>query len=109
MRAYDQEAMDRTSAIFPRVYCCREPYEVAKDADALLILTEWEEFRQLDWERIRDVMARPLVIDGRNLLNPTTMTKCGFEYYCFGRPIEPASTRFLTAHLDNTVATSVNA
>jgi len=47
VRAYDQEAMDRTSVILPQIQCCREAYEVARGADALLILTEWEEFRQL--------------------------------------------------------------
>jgi UDPglucose 6-dehydrogenase len=88
IRAYDQEAMDKTSAIFPQVKFCREPHDVARDADALLILTEWPEFRQLDWTRIGDEMSRPLVIDGRNLLDPAAMRERGFEYHCFGRPLE---------------------
>jgi UDPglucose 6-dehydrogenase len=88
VRAYDQEAMDRTSAIFPQVHYCREPYEVARDADALLILTEWDDFRQLDWERIHGLMVRALVIDGRNLLEPAAMMERGFEYLSFGRPPE---------------------
>jgi UDPglucose 6-dehydrogenase len=88
VRAYDQEAMDKTSAIFPQIHYCRDPYEAAQDVDALLILTEWEEFRQLDWERISDLMLRPMIIDGRNLLDPAAMMERGFEYHCFGRPIE---------------------
>jgi UDPglucose 6-dehydrogenase len=108
VRAYDQEAMDRTSAIFPQVHCCREPYEVAQGADALLILTEWEEFRQLDWERIHGLMARPLVIDGRNLLNPAAMTELGFEYYCFGRPVETAAPPFVPAELSKVFAASAS-
>lgn len=88
VRAFDQEAMDKTSAIFPELRYCRDPYEAAKDADALLILTEWEEFRQLDWKRVSTVMARPTVIDGRNLLDPTAMEELGFEYYAFGRPLD---------------------
>src|SRR5882724_1667705 len=88
VRAYDQEAMDRTSAILPQVRYYREPYEVAHGADALLILTEWPEFRQLDWARIYGMMDRPLVIDGRNLLDAGAMTELGFEYYSFGRPME---------------------
>jgi len=88
VRAYDQEAMDKTSAIFPQIHYCRDPYEAAKDVDALLILTEWEEFRQLDWERISDLMVRPTIIDGRNLLDPAAMMERGFEYSCFGRPME---------------------
>src|SRR5437773_6469084 len=100
VRAYDQEAMDRTSAILPHVHYSREPYEVADGADALLILTEWHEFRQLDWARIYGIMGRPLVIDGRNLLNPGAMLDLGFEYYSFGRPIE-ALTQHLISSLDS--------
>ena len=54
--------------------------------DALLVVTEWEEFRTLDWERIHRLMARPLLLDGRNLLDPELMARKGFEYYSFGRP-----------------------
>jgi len=100
VRAYDQEAMDRTSAILPQVRYCREPYEVAGGADALLILTEWPEFRLLDWARIYGMMGRPLVIDGRNLLNPGAMLDLGFEYYSFGRPVE-ALTQHLIPSLDS--------
>lgn len=88
LRAYDQEAMTKTSAIFPQVEFCRDPYGVASDADALLILTEWPEFRDLDWPRVSEAMSRPLVLDGRNLLDPAAMTKLGFEYHCFGRRLE---------------------
>ena len=90
VRACDPEAMEKTRANFPQIEYDRDPYQVAQDADALLILTEWEEFRQLDWKRVRDVMARPLVIDGRNLLDPAAMKALGFEYHSFGRP-EPAA------------------
>jgi UDPglucose 6-dehydrogenase len=88
LRAYDQEAMTRTSAIFPQVEFCKDPYGVARGADALLMLTEWPEFRDLDWPRVSEAMSRPLVLDGRNLLDPAAMTKHGFEYHCFGRRLE---------------------
>jgi UDPglucose 6-dehydrogenase len=88
VRAYDREAMDKTRVIFPQVDYRRDPYETARDADALLLLTEWNEFRKLDWERIYGLMARPLVVDGRNLLEPRAMKDLGFEYYSFGRPME---------------------
>ncbi len=91
LRAYDQEAMARTSALFPQVEFCSDPYSVASNADALLILTEWPEFRELDWPRVSDAMSRPLVLDGRNLLDPSTMKKHGFEYHCFGRRLERRS------------------
>jgi UDPglucose 6-dehydrogenase len=88
LRAYDQEAMTKTSAIFPQVEFCRDPYGVATDADALLILTEWPEFRDLDWPRVSEAMSRPLVLDGRNFLDPPKMQQHGFEYHCFGRRLE---------------------
>jgi UDPglucose 6-dehydrogenase len=86
VRACDPEAMERTRAAFPDLMYSRDPYEVAKDADMLLIVTEWEEFRSLDWKRIRNAMARPLVLDGRNLLDPARMKDLGFEYHSIGRP-----------------------
>ncbi len=86
IRAYDPQAMERTRALFPDLPFGADAYEVACDADALLIVTDWPEFRTLDWNRIRDRMARPLVIDGRNLLDPPTMRNLGFEYYSMGRP-----------------------
>jgi UDPglucose 6-dehydrogenase len=51
-----------------------------------VIATEWDQFRELEWERIREVMARPLVLDGRNLLTPSKMKTLGFEYFSVGRP-----------------------
>jgi UDPglucose 6-dehydrogenase len=86
IRAYDPQAMERTRAVFPDLQFGADAYEVADDADALLIVTDWQEFRTLDWGRIRERMARPLVIDGRNLLDPATMRNLGFEYYSMGRP-----------------------
>ncbi len=86
VRACDPQAIEKTRAVFPGIAYSRDPYEVAKDADTLLILTEWKEFRELDWKHIRCLMARPLVLDGRNLLDPAEMKALGFEYHCFGRP-----------------------
>ncbi len=84
--AYDPEGMNKTRVIYPQIGYGADPYQVAQAADALLIATEWEQFRQLDWKRIRDSMARPLVFDGRNLLEPTEMKVLGFEYHSIGRP-----------------------
>lgn len=109
VRAYDQEAMDKTSAIFPQLHYCREPYEVARDADALLVLTEWEEFRQLDWERIHGLMARPLVIDGRNLLEPAAMMERGFEYFSFGRSPEKLTPVLTPAYVPKVATASASA
>jgi UDPglucose 6-dehydrogenase len=84
--ASDPQAIERTRTLFPDITYAADPYETAKGAEALLILTEWPEFRALDWKRIRGLMMRPLVLDGRNLLDPAKMADLGFEYYSFGRP-----------------------
>jgi UDPglucose 6-dehydrogenase len=83
--AYDPAAMEKTRAIHASVHYGADAYEVAKEADALLLVTEWAEFRALDWKRIHDSMARPLLLDGRNLLDPAAMKALGFEYHSVGR------------------------
>jgi UDPglucose 6-dehydrogenase len=83
---YDPQAISGARALYPELVSCRDPYDAAIKADALLLLTDWVEFHVLDWERIRDTMARPLVLDGRNLLSPPHMKSLGFEYHSVGRP-----------------------
>ncbi|HEV2489357.1 MAG TPA: UDP-glucose/GDP-mannose dehydrogenase family protein [Candidatus Acidoferrales bacterium] len=87
--AYDPQAMEKARGRFPDLGCCSDAYAAARDAEALLIVTEWEEFKKLDWKRIYKSMARPLVIDGRNLLVPAEMKALGFEYHSIGRPDQP--------------------
>ena len=84
--AFDPQALSNARAAFPGLVSRPDAYEAAEGADALIVLTEWEEFRSLDWPRIRDTMARPLVLDGRNLLSPAYMKSLGFEYHSVGRP-----------------------
>jgi len=83
--AYDPEAMQKARTLLPQVEMPASAYEAAKDAEALVIATEWKQFRELDWARVRDVMTRPLVLDARNLLNPREMKALGFEYHSVGR------------------------
>ena len=85
VHATDPEAISRAAAILPQITYHPDPYEAIRDAEALLICTEWEEFRQLDWERVGKLMARRLVIDGRNLCSPALMRDLDFEYFSFGR------------------------
>ena len=92
VRATDPEAMERARGVFPDLAYSADPYEVARGADALLVLTEWEQFRRLDWKRVRSEMARPLVVDGRNMLRPAEMKALGFEYMSFGRPEKAVAT-----------------
>jgi UDPglucose 6-dehydrogenase len=86
VRAYDPEAMERARPLVTQIEYAQSPYDAIKDAEAMLIATEWDEFRKLDWDKVRDLMARPLILDGRNLLSPKEMKSRGFEYHCFGRP-----------------------
>jgi UDPglucose 6-dehydrogenase len=86
INAYDPAAMKRAREIIPEIGYCGDPFQVARGADALLVVTEWKEFATLDWDQVRNSMARPLVLDGRNLLDPAVMVQKGFEYYSFGRP-----------------------
>jgi len=92
VRATDPEAMARARVAIPGVHYSADPYEVARGADALLLLTEWDQYRRLDWKQIRVEMARPLVIDARNMLRPAEMKALGFEYVSFGRPDQVAVT-----------------
>jgi UDPglucose 6-dehydrogenase len=84
--AYDPEAIERTRSILPNVHYGQDAHEVARGADALLLLTEWEQFRRLDWKQLHGEMARPLIVDARNMLRPAEMEALGFEYVSFGRP-----------------------
>ena len=85
VRAYDPIAMDTCRAIFPDITYCETPYDAADGASALVIVTEWNEFRFLNFEKIRDLMTRPVIFDGRNMHDPPRMRKLGFEYHCIGR------------------------
>jgi UDPglucose 6-dehydrogenase len=85
VHASDPEAIARTKPIFPQVVYHQDPYDALKQADAALVCTEWQIFRKLDWERAGQLMARRLVIDGRNLYSPKKMQELGFEYHSFGR------------------------
>jgi len=85
VRAYDPEAMEKARRVLPPVTMPDSAYEAAKDAEALVIATEWKQFRDLDWGRMRDEMTRPLIIDARNLLSSREMKALGFEYYSMGR------------------------
>ena len=85
VRAYDPAAGERAKAVLDGVEICADPYETCRDAEALAVLTEWEEFRWLDYERIRGLMAGSVLLDARNLLDPSAMRRRGFHYEGVGR------------------------
>jgi len=85
VRAYDPVAMDIAKTLLPSVEMCPDPYTMAQDCDALMVVTEWNEFKQLDLARIRESMRHPVLIDGRNIYDPRIMRQFGFEYRGIGR------------------------
>jgi len=85
VRAYDPQAMENASHELEGVKLCQTPYEVAEGADALILATEWNEFKQLDFNRIHQLMHTRIIIDGRNLWDPERMKEMGFTYFGVGR------------------------
>ena len=86
VRAYDPEAMAQARALLPHVTFCDNAYECAQGAAALVIVTEWNEFRALDLRRIQAALAEPVVVDLRNIYRPDDMRRRGFVYASVGRP-----------------------
>jgi UDPglucose 6-dehydrogenase len=85
VRAYDPAAGDRAEAIQPGAEVVSDPYEACGDAQVLAVLTEWDEFRWLDFDRVATAMARPVVVDARNLLDGSALRHRGFHYVGIGR------------------------
>ena len=85
VRAYDPVGMEQARAVLPNVAFCKDAYDCVEDTDAVVIVTEWEQFRALDLERLRDLMACPVMVDLRNVYRPDDMKKHGFAYTCVGR------------------------
>ena len=85
IKAYDPIAMGNARKILKNIEFCEDPYSVAKDSDILIILTEWNEFRQLDLQKIKSLMRKPILLDGRNIYDPQTASRIGFTYVGVGR------------------------
>jgi UDPglucose 6-dehydrogenase len=88
IRAYDPRATKHLKAMFPEAMACCSLYDAAQGSDAILLLTEWEEFRSADWPRLATMVNRPLVFDGRNSLSAEAVTSAGFRYLGIGH-IQP--------------------
>jgi len=85
VRAYDPVAMAKAREVFKGVRYCKNPYDAARGSDAVLVLTEWNEFKQVDFQKLRALVRQPIVMDGRNLYDPQEMSEKGFAYYGMGR------------------------
>jgi len=86
VRGYDPQASDKAKQVVPDLEICGDAYAVADRAEALVLCTEWPEFLSLDYARLKAAMVRPLLLDGRNMLDRETLTALGFEYIGIGRP-----------------------
>ena len=85
VRGYDPVAMDVARPILPAVEMFDDPYSMSKGCDALMVLTEWNEFKQLDLEKVKGLLKSPIIFDGRNIYEPEDMKKMGFKYRGMGR------------------------
>src|SRR5215208_6364195 len=86
IRAFDPEGTDEAKKLMPELTYCGDSYATMEGADALVLITEWNEFRALDLERVKALLRRPVVIDLRNIYNPAEMRAAGLDYHSIGRP-----------------------
>ncbi|EGL19005.1 MULTISPECIES: UDP-glucose/GDP-mannose dehydrogenase family protein [unclassified Paenibacillus] len=89
--AYDPAAASKASVLLPGVRCLTDPYEAAENAEAVVIATDWEDLRRIDFDRLRSLVREPLIIDGRNMFAPAEMAEKGFTYVSVGRPAFPGA------------------
>jgi UDPglucose 6-dehydrogenase len=93
IRAFDPEGMTEAKKLLPNVVYCNDAYEAMEGAEALVLLTEWNEFRALDLARVAGLLVNPLVIDLRNIYQPQEMAEAGFRYVSIGRPPQVPQTK----------------
>jgi UDPglucose 6-dehydrogenase len=85
VHAYDPVAMDRARSLLPGVRFFSDPYEAIRDCDALVVVTEWDEFRNVDMRAVKILLRRPLIVDGRNIYDPVELRTLGMDYIGIGR------------------------
>jgi UDPglucose 6-dehydrogenase len=86
IRAYDPAGMEEARKVLKKVSFQENLYEAGRGADALILITEWNPFRTIDWLKMKSLLKRPLVIDLKNIYEPSKMHQWGLKYYCLGRP-----------------------
>ena len=85
VRGYDPAGMEQAKPLLPEIYYCHSAYSAAEDADAVVIATEWEQFRALDLSRLKHVMTQPVIVDLRNIYRADEMRRAAFRYVPIGR------------------------
>jgi len=96
IRAFDPEGMGEAKRLMPELDYCGDAYQTMEGADALVLITEWNEFRALDLDRVKSLLRQPVVIDLRNIYQPDAMLAAGLSYHSIGRPISPSGSELLT-------------
>ena len=91
VRAFDPEGMEEAKKVLDGVTWCEDTYDAIKGSDAVAIVTEWNEFRSLDFARMKELMRSPILVDLRNIYEPEHVTATGFSYSCVGRPAPNAA------------------
>ena len=97
IRAYDPKGIEQARTMLDNVVFGEGPYEIAEGADALVVVTEWDAFRALDFTRLRQLMARPVLVDLRNVYRREEIQRHGFHYVSVGRPLEDVALPFVEA------------
>ena len=86
IKAFDPEAMEKAKEeLGDKIVFCKDIYEAVQDSDCIMLMTEWNEFKEVDWQRIKDLMKQPVILDGRNIYDPEMLKKMGFKYTGVGR------------------------
>ncbi len=85
VKVFDPHAMGRAKSLLKNVQFCKDSYGVCQGSDCMIVLTEWEEFKQLDLKKIKKLLKQPVIVDGRNIYDPATMRAAGFRYTSIGR------------------------
>lgn len=85
VKAYDPQAMENAAKELPNITLCEDPYSAAEGADALVLATEWNEFKQLDFEKLAKILRTPVIVDGRNLWDSQRLRELGFTYFGIGQ------------------------
>ena len=86
VQGYDPQAMQASKEAIPDLTLCKNPYEVAQGADALILATEWNAFKSLDFQKIKEAMKGNVILDGRNIWDRYELHKMGFDYFGIGMP-----------------------
>ena len=89
IRAFDPEGMEEAARLMPGITWCDDAYHAMEGGDALVIITEWNAFRALDFRRVKDLLSAPIMVDLRNIYDPVRMAEEGFRYVSIGRASLP--------------------